>query len=107
VAGVVATALAGQLVISRPLGTTPPSWAMVLLGGPALFLLGRLLLGFTVFGQASWVQSVGLAGVVALAPATTVLPPIMVGLLVAVVLAFVALAGVVEARTRRPIPARR
>ena len=87
VAGIVGAAVTSQLVVSRPLGETPPSWAAVILGGPALYLVGRGVLDFTVFGRISRSRLAGLVLLAGLAPATPLLPPLLVALLAMTVLA--------------------
>ncbi|SIQ74864.1 low temperature requirement protein A [Micromonospora avicenniae] len=98
VAGIVGVAVASDLVVVRPLGDTPPSWAAVLLGSPALFLIGRGLLDYTVFGRVSRSRVVGLVLLAGAAPASSVLPPVIVALLAVVVLALIAAANLVATR---------
>ncbi|MGI5215136.1 low temperature requirement protein A [Plantactinospora sp. CA-290183] len=101
VAGIMDAAVGGQLVIERPYGDTPPAWAGAIIGGPALFLIGRLVLSYTVFAQVSRVQlTVGLLALAGLVPATTRLAPIM--LLPSLVWRF--LAAVAAAGHRRSAP---
>jgi low temperature requirement protein LtrA len=105
VVGIVGTAVTSQLVVDRPFGDTPPSWGAVILGGPALFLLGRGLLDYTVFGRVSRSRPAGIILLGALAPATRLLPPIMVALLVMIILALIAMENVFTTRTRPLAPA--
>lgn len=53
VAGIVVIAVGDELVIEHPLGHTPPAWIIVILGGPALFLAGRGMFEYEVFGRVS------------------------------------------------------
>ena len=76
VAGIVGAAVTSHLVVGRPLGETPPSWAAVILGGPALYLVGRGVLDFTVFGRISRSRLAGLVLLAGVAPATPLLPPV-------------------------------
>jgi low temperature requirement protein LtrA len=87
-----------MLVVDRPFGDTPPPWAAVILGGPALFLLGRGLLDYTVFGRVSRTRLGGLVLLGAVAPATYLLPPLVVALLAMAVLALVAVANLLSTR---------
>ncbi|WBB68019.1 low temperature requirement protein A [Micromonospora sp. WMMD812] len=110
VAGIAGMAVTSHLVVVRPFGPTPPSWAAVILGGPALFLIGRGVLDYTVFARISRSRLVGLALLAAVAPVATRLPPVGVALLAVIVLLLIAAANLVStrrhARTPRP-PARR
>ncbi|MGC1212901.1 MAG: low temperature requirement protein A [Micromonospora sp.] len=106
VAGIAGTAVTSDLVVVRPLGETPPSWAAVILGGPALFLVGRGVLDYTVFGRISRSRLAGLALLAGVAPASSLLPPVMVALLAMTVLALIAAANLVSTRlhARMPMP---
>ncbi|MEV1075563.1 low temperature requirement protein A [Micromonospora parva] len=105
VAGIVGAAVTSQLVVGRPLGETPPSWAAVILGGPALYLVGRGVLDFTVFGRISRSRSAGLVLLACVAPATPVLPPVLVALLAMTVLLLIAAANLVSTRRQPRTPA--
>jgi low temperature requirement protein LtrA len=107
VAGIVVTAGTGELVIRQPFGDTPPSWAAVILAGPALFLIGRVLLDRVVFAGFDRARLAGLVLLAGLAPAATRLPPIMLMLVVMAILAAIAAANLVVARGHPPIPAQR
>ncbi|MBG6070207.1 low temperature requirement protein A [Micromonospora ureilytica] len=105
VAGIVGAAVTSHLVVSRPWGETPPSWAAVILGGPALYLVGRGVLDFTVFGRISRSRSAGLVLLACVAPATPLLPPVLVALLAMTVLALIAAANLVSTRQHARTPA--
>ncbi|WP_430497183.1 low temperature requirement protein A [Micromonospora trifolii] len=105
VAGIVGAAVTSRLVVGRPLGETPPSWAAVILGGPALYLIGRGVLDFTVFGRISRSRSAGLVLLAAVAPATPLLPPVLVALLAMTVLLLIAAANLVSTRRHARTPA--
>lgn len=106
VAGVGGMAVTSHLVVARPLGQTPPSWAAVILGGPALFLVGRGVLDYMVFGRISRSRLVGLVLLAGVAPASSLLPPVLVALLAMTVLALIAAANLVSTRVhaRMPMP---
>lgn len=106
VAGIVGAAVTSHLVVSRPFGETPPSWAAVILGGPALYLVGRGVLDFTVFGRISRSRLAGLVLLACVAPTVPLLPPVAVALLAMVVLLLIAVANLVSTRrhARTPSP---
>ncbi|MFG2050969.1 low temperature requirement protein A [Micromonospora sp. NPDC048935] len=105
VAGISGAAVTSHLVVGRPWGETPPSWAAVILGGPALYLLGRGVLDFTVFGRISRSRLAGVVLLACLAPTTPLLPPVVVALLAMIVLALIAVANVVSTRRHARTPA--
>ncbi|CCH20736.1 low temperature requirement protein A [Micromonospora lupini] len=105
VAGIAGAAVTSHLVVGRPLGETPPSWAAVILGGPALYLLGRGVLDFTVFGRISRSRLAGVVLLACLAPATPLLPPVLVALLAMIVLALIAAANLISTRRHARTPA--
>ncbi|RKR88163.1 low temperature requirement protein LtrA [Micromonospora pisi] len=106
VAGIVITAGTCQLVIEHPLGRTPPHWIPALLGGPALFLLGRGLLDYVVFGRVSRSRLVGLVLLAAVVPTTPLIPPIAITIIDLVILALIATANLLSTRKhpREPNP---
>jgi low temperature requirement protein LtrA len=105
VAGVVVTAVTAQLVIERPFGDTPAAWGTVILGGPALFLLGRGLLDYTAFSRVSWSRPVGLVLLAAVAPTVPLLPPIMVAVAATLVLLGIAVSNLIAIWAYPPRPA--
>ncbi|GAA5195639.1 low temperature requirement protein A [Rugosimonospora acidiphila] len=104
VAGVIVTAVNSQLVIRRPSGDTPPTWAAVLLGGPALFLIGRGLLDYTVFSRVSWSRPAGLAVLGAVAAVVHLLPPVLVSTAGTLTLIGVAISNLLAIRATPPRP---
>ncbi|MCM0679126.1 low temperature requirement protein A [Micromonospora phytophila] len=96
VAGVVTTAAGFDLVLHDPHGRTPPGWAAIILGGPALFLAGRSAFEYEVFSRVSLSRPGGLLALLTVAPAVLFLPP-----LVAATAAMLVLAGVAVADARR------
>ncbi|MEH0829423.1 MULTISPECIES: low temperature requirement protein A [unclassified Micromonospora] len=102
VAGVVTTAAGFDLVLHEPLGHTPPSWAAVILGGPALFLVGRSAFEYEVFSRVSLSRPGGLLALLTLAPAVLFLPPIFAAAAAMVVLAGVAVADSLRSRGKPP-----
>lgn len=102
VAGVVTTAAGFELVLKHPLGRTPPAWVAVILGGPALFLLGRSAFEYEVFSRVSLSRPGGLLALLSFAPAALFLPPLYTSLAAMLVLAGVALADTRRSRGRPP-----
>jgi low temperature requirement protein LtrA len=93
VAGIVVTAVGDEVLITRPLGAARASWALLILGGSALFLVGRLLFSLTVYRHRSWRRLIGLIVIVAMTPGVCRLPPLWVGICTNLVLLGVTLAG--------------
>ncbi|MES2034241.1 MAG: low temperature requirement protein A [Pseudomonadota bacterium] len=61
VAGIIVTAVGDEWALAHPDGDTDLKTALVLLGGPALFLLGSLLFKLSVFGHVTLSRLAGLA----------------------------------------------
>lgn len=103
VAGIVVVAVGDELVLAHPLGHLEPAAAYVLLGGPALYLLGNALFKHTIMGRLPPSHLVGLVllGLLALAAAST--SPLFLGIATSVVLVVVAVWEMVA--LRRPAPA--
>ncbi|RZU75098.1 low temperature requirement protein LtrA [Micromonospora kangleipakensis] len=104
IAGIVAISVGDELIIDHPLEHTPPAWAAVILGGPALFLAGRAILEYEVFGRVSRNRVAGILVLAAISPATILLPPVLVAAAAALVLAAVAVSDAARARGRPPEP---
>jgi len=101
-AGTVATAVGYRLVIAHPFGPPDPAWIGVILGGPALFLLGRGGFERAVFGRVSPTRLIGALVLAILSPAMIHLPPLMVAVTASLVLLGVAVTDSARAR-RRPL----
>ncbi len=99
VAGIVTIAVGDELIITHPLGHTASAWVVVILVGPAVFLVGRATFEYAVFGRVSLPRTLGALALVALTPAMRPVPPLAVATTAAVILAGVAVAD--AARTRR------
>ncbi|GIH14748.1 low temperature requirement protein A [Rugosimonospora africana] len=104
VGGVIITSVDAQLVIRRPYGDTPTSWGVVILGGPAVFLIGRGLLDYTVFSRMSWSRPAGLAVLGALGSAVHLMPPLLVAVAGTLTLLGVAVANLIAVRAYPPRP---
>jgi low temperature requirement protein LtrA len=99
VAGIVVTAVGQELVVAHPSGRTPIASAVVISGGPVLFLAGRSLFEYAVFGRVSWDRPIGVLVLAALTPLAHLAPPLLDTIAATAVLAGIATAD--AARTRR------
>ena len=108
VIGTVAASAGFELVVGHPFGHTDRAWAAVVLGGPAVFLVGRAVLEYAVFSRVSPSRPIGALVLAAAAPAVLRTPPLLAAATALVVL--VAVAATDAARTRRhprqPLPPR-
>ncbi|MCG5442082.1 low temperature requirement protein A [Micromonospora sp. NIE79] len=86
-AGVVATAASFDLVVSRPTGTTPVGWLLLILGGPALFVIGRALFTLLVSMVVPWRRMLCLPLPLLTLPWAGRWPPLLVTAVVALTLA--------------------
>ena len=101
VLGIIAAAAGSEVVLAHPGGRSHPAWLAVILGGPALFLIGRIRLEQVVFNRIAIRRLVGIAALVLLAPPLSFAPPLLAAIAAAVVLLGVALA---DARVRAARP---
>ncbi|MFG2052744.1 low temperature requirement protein A [Micromonospora sp. NPDC048930] len=102
VAGVVTSAAGFELVLHEPTGHTPPAWAAVILGGPAMFLAGRGAFEYEVFSRVSLSRPGGLLALLTIAPAVLFLPPLFAAFGAMLVLVGVAVADHLRSRGRPP-----
>jgi low temperature requirement protein LtrA len=88
VAGIVVTSVGAKLIIAHPSvhGHTPWAWIAVIVGGPALFLIGRAHFGYVVFAHLSMPRIFGLLGLGGLVPVLPLVAPLVAGAVVALVL---------------------
>jgi low temperature requirement protein LtrA len=101
VAGLVITAVGDQLVIAHPSARTPLVWAVVIFGGPALFLVGRAGTEYLVFARVSANRIAGVLVLGALIPVALHLEALVTDSIATLVLAAVAITDARLAR-RRP-----
>jgi low temperature requirement protein LtrA len=92
VAGVVGISAGDKLVIMYGSQDSEPAWIAVTLGGPALFLTGRAILEYGVFGRVSRDCVIGVLVLVAVSPAMILVPLLIVAIAAAAVLTGVAVA---------------
>ncbi|WP_433308213.1 low temperature requirement protein A [Micromonospora sp. CA-269861] len=86
-AGVVGTAASFDLVVTRPTGTTPVGWLLLIMGGPALFVLGRILFTLLVSKFVPWRRMFWLPLPLLALPWAGSWPPLLVTAVVALGLA--------------------
>ncbi|GIG86782.1 low temperature requirement protein A [Plantactinospora endophytica] len=91
IAGIVLTGVGYELSITHPFGHIAPAWLIAILGGPALFLVGRAGFEFLVFGRISRSRVIGLVLLAAAVPVVRRLPLVAVAGTTAGVLLGVAL----------------
>jgi low temperature requirement protein LtrA len=92
IAGIIVGAVADELVLSRPLQHSEPATIAVILGGPALYLLGNILFKRATASRPALSHLVGLAllaGLGAVAQSQS-LPPLLLGAAATLVLVLVA-----------------
>ncbi|MBM0234220.1 low temperature requirement protein A [Micromonospora sp. STR1_7] len=107
VAGVMTTAVGFELVIAHPTDRSELPSAIVILGGPALFLLARGWAEFEVFGRLSVLHLVGALVLTATIPVGARLPGLAVLITAGTVLVVITLTGTLQSRRRpaeRPSP---
>jgi low temperature requirement protein LtrA len=92
VIGALAISAGYGLVIEHPAGRTDPVWLTFILGGPALFIVGRAGFEHAVFARVSRDRVIGLLLLIALAPLMRVVPPLAVGTIAMAVLLGIAVA---------------
>ncbi|MEV6376959.1 low temperature requirement protein A [Micromonospora musae] len=100
VAGIVPSAIAVELVIEHPFGQVQPALVAVILGGPTLFLVGRGMFEYAVFGRVSRNRVIGAGLLVVGSPAMMLLPRLLVAVVPALVLAWIAVTDGIRARGR-------
>jgi low temperature requirement protein LtrA len=90
VAGIIVAAAGDEIILKHPAGHTDIASAAVLLGGPALFLIGNLFFKWVTAGWPPLSHQIGLGLLAALIPVTMVVPPLAVASATTLVLVFVA-----------------
>jgi low temperature requirement protein LtrA len=98
VAGIIVTAVGDELVITHPSGRTPLAWGLVILGGPALFLVGRVAFNYAVFAPVSLDRPIGVLALAALIPIALLVSPLQTAIAATAILAVVVIADVAGAR---------
>lgn len=81
VIGIIVTAVGDELSIAHPTGDTHIEQLLVLVGGPAIFLIGHLLFKYLVWGTISIHRVAAVAALGVLVLVGTLLPPVAVALI--------------------------
>lgn len=102
VAGILLTSLRTELTIRHPSGDgTPAIWVAIIVGGPGIFLLGRMLFETEVLGRLSQIWLLGVALLFVTAPLLVLVSPLVVAVITVTILAStIALNRVLD---RRPL----
>lgn len=90
VAGIILLAVSDEFVLSHPTGHTEVETTIVRLGGTALYLIGNLLVKWTVWGRLRISHIYGLTALALLIPASNVLSPMMMMIATSAVLVGIA-----------------
>jgi low temperature requirement protein LtrA len=106
VAGIIVAAAGDELSIEHPGERINLAALFVMLGGPALFLLGNLLYKATMFGQISRAQTVAIVVLLLLIPLLEDRTRLQVAVAATIVLLLVALSDLIDSRWARNGPER-
>jgi low temperature requirement protein LtrA len=90
VAGIIVAAVGDELVLSHPSGQTDTKTAAILLGGPALYIIGNMLFKRATSNSRALSHMMGLVLLVLVAPAHTILSPLAFSACTTLVLVVVA-----------------
>jgi low temperature requirement protein LtrA len=78
VAGVVCISVGARTIASHPVAQVSLTRTLIILAGPALFLLGTCLFDWSVTGRFPWVRAVAALAAIAITPAVYLLPAWMI-----------------------------
>ncbi|MEV7988711.1 low temperature requirement protein A [Micromonospora sp. NPDC085948] len=106
-ASVVATAASFEMVVRHPTGTTPVRWLVLIIGGPALFVLGRVLFALLVGWTVPWRRVAWQLTPLLVLPWAGGWPPLLVAAVVALALAGHVLVPVGDRETTPGLDVRR
>ena len=102
IAGIIAWAVGDELVIAHPTDVLPAAEVVVLVSGPAIYLLGHVLFRLRMAGTLSWKRLAGGLACVAVGGLGPVAPGLVLsGLLVAVVVGVIVAERIAEERRRK------
>ena len=90
IAGIIVSAVGDELMLSHPLGHAEPSTIAVLLGGPALYLIGNILFKRATASRMVLSHFAGLGLLALLMAGSAAMPPLLLGAASSLVLVIVA-----------------
>lgn len=90
VAGIIVSAVGDDLLLAHPDGAPTPQAAMVILGGPAIYLLGNILFKRAMRNRTPLSHIAGISALIALSPFASRLAPLPLGAATAAILVGVA-----------------
>ena len=97
IAGIIVWAVGDELVIAHPTDVLPAAEVVVLVSGPAIYLLGHVLFRLRMAGTLSWKRLAGALACVAVGALGSVAPGLVLsGLLVAVVVGVIVAERIAE-----------
>ncbi|WP_433116313.1 low temperature requirement protein A [Micromonospora sp. CA-246542] len=100
VTGVIATSAGVELVLHEHLRTTPATWVVLIVGGPVLFVIGRMNSEYLLLDQLPKSRLAWLALLVAASPVLTMLDPVLVTIVATSVLAGMTVTDIWRLRAR-------
>ena len=104
IAGVVLGSVGDVLVIQHPVGHPRAASTVTILGGAALFLIGRITLQYLIFGRIWRDPLIGLLALACLLPPMLFLPPLVTAIATGIVLTGIVVAEIgIERRQHPPI----
>jgi low temperature requirement protein LtrA len=102
VAGIIVGAVSDELLLAHPSAPTDAKTAAVLIGGPALYILGNMLFKRTTASNLPLSHLVGLALLAILVPLSPIASPLLLGMAATAILVIVAVWETVSLRPTRP-----
>jgi low temperature requirement protein LtrA len=100
IAGVIVAAAADEVMLAHPLDPATVETAALILGGPALYLVGNALFKWTLWEYVPWSRLVAIAALAALVPVAAVSSALVLGVCATAVVVALAVRDTVV--TRRP-----
>jgi low temperature requirement protein LtrA len=103
IAGLLVTSVGAELVIDDPFGHPRANATVTILGGTALFLVGRTLLRYLGYSRLFGTHLIGLLALACLLPPMLLAPPLVIGFATGTVLTGIVIADNIRVR-RHPTP---